>query len=245
MTATDISLSLGGTHNFRDLGGVALPEGRQVRRGMIYRSCALRAAPEDWLAGLETRGPLRIIDLRSDAEVDADPGPMAAWPGRISVPLFAKLAPISAMLTDDPDLRLSDRYIAALEAAPDAFAEVLTAMAGATTGPVVFHCTAGKDRTGLVAALLLGSLGAAPEDIARDYAETTRFAPDLLRRLGDNARAKGIDPALAARILTSNEDDMLRVISYLEQRHGDAAGYLQAAGVPAACIARLRAQLIV
>jgi len=245
MTTTDISLSLGSTHNFRDLGGTALRGGRQVRHGMVFRSCALQGAPDDWLAGLRARGPLRIIDLRSEVEVTADPGPMATWPGRISIPLFAKLAPISAMLTNDPDLRLSDRYIAALEAAPDAFAEVMTAMAGASTAAVVFHCTAGKDRTGLVAALLLGLLGCTSEVTARDYAETARFAPDLLCRLRERALAKGVDPTLVARILTSNEDDMLRVISYVQRHYGDAVGYLCAAGVSAADISQFRARLIV
>lgn len=232
-----------GMHNFRDLGGIPLVGGQQVRRGAIFRSCALRDTAIPHIAG--HAGPARVIDLRSEAEIAADPGALATCKDRVCIPLFARLDPVSALLAADPDARLSQRYIMALDTVPEGFAAVMTAIARAPEGPVVFHCTAGKDRTGLVAALLLSLLGASPDSIARDYAETANFAPGLLRSLERDARDRGGDPALIRRILTSNAEDMLSVIDHIEARHGDASTYVTTAGLSAEDRKQLERRLVV
>lgn len=242
MTQTN-ALTPAGIHNFRDLGGIPLEGGQQVRRGAIFRSCALRDTAIPHIPG--HAGPARVIDLRSEAEIAADPGALAACKDRVCIPLFAGLDPVSALLAADPDARLSQRYIIALDTVPEGFAAVMTAIARAPEGPVVFHCTAGKDRTGLVAALLLSVLGASPDSIARDYAETASFAPGLLRRLERDARDRGGDPALIRRILSSNAEDMLSVFDHIEARHGDASTYLTAAGLSAADTKQLKRRLVV
>ncbi|QEW19021.1 Tyrosine-protein phosphatase precursor [Marinibacterium anthonyi] len=234
-----------GTHNFRDLGGIPLPGGRKTPGAAVYRSCALQAADADALGGLLPCAPALVIDLRSEAEIAAAPGPLAAFPDRIHVPVFEGLAPVTAVLSQDPGLTLSNRYIMALTAAPKAFVRVLTAMAGVECGAVVFHCTAGKDRTGLVAALLLDLLGAAPGDIARNYSDTTRHAPGLLDRLRAQALARGAPPTIVDRLLAARDDDMLSVLAHLRRAHGGAEGYLLAGGMKAADVERLRDRLAV
>lgn len=239
------TLELGGQHNFRDLGGVPLAGGQQTRAGALARSCALRDAPAQWLELLQERAPVSIIDLRSTAEITSQPGPMTSWPVHTNIPLFEKLAPLTTMLSDNPDMSLSERYIAALDNAADAFVKVFTTIARAPEGLVVFHCTAGKDRTGLIAALMLDMLGAAPDAIANDYAETARFAPDLLRRLRSDALARGSNPALVSRILTAEAEDMLRFLAHLKQHHGSAESYLLACGLQRPEIESIKARHVV
>ncbi|WP_420032491.1 tyrosine-protein phosphatase [Streptomyces sp. cg28] len=176
-------------HNFRDLGGYRTLDGRTVRRGRLYRSDALsKLTPAsgddpgraDWerYTGLGIR---TVIDLRYPWEIAAN-GRAPEVPGQSWVNLSVEHRPYDQAVISadvDPWRHLADRY---LEVAHDGAAELRQALAliASAEEPLVFHCASGKDRTGLLAALVLVLLGVHEDDVAADFALTERARDRLL-----------------------------------------------------------------
>ncbi|MAY85123.1 MAG: hypothetical protein CML02_00100 [Pseudooceanicola sp.] len=239
MTTTLTALSIGGAHNFRDLGGIPLRDGGRTAPGRIYRSCALVGLAPLQQAKVEALGLTCALDLRSEAESARNPGGFHGLASRISVPLFATLAPAAEVLAEAPGARLVLRYIGALTDAQPAFAEAMTHLARAPDGPIAFNCTVGKDRTGLIAALLLDLTGADRAAIAANYAETEDFAPGLLARLASEGLAAGADPAIMDRLLRAEAQTMHKVLSFVDDRFGGSRSFLSQAGVSPADLDRL------
>ncbi|WP_158971587.1 tyrosine-protein phosphatase [Chachezhania sediminis] len=224
-------MPLDGTHNIRDLGGAPLKGGAWVRPGRVYRACGMNGLTDPGRTGLAELGIVRVIDLRSEAERVAAPGPFADHPGLMPIPVFDGLAPLGHVFAADGTASFGDRYVEALGSAAPRFGRAFRALAQADGAPVLFHCTAGKDRTGVMAALLLDLLGAARADIVADYAATADLGAGLLAVLKDGAIARGADAALAARMMQSEPADMEYVLDWLQGGFGGAEGYLRHAGL--------------
>ena len=174
-------IEFAGVHNFRDMGGYLAADGRTVRWQALYRSDALhKLNDEDWGRFAEL-GVRTVIDLRYPSEIEAR--------GRVRDGSFAyHNLSIEHRPYDQPSLEpsvpvgryLADRYA---EVAEDGVAELrqaLEVIADQGSAPVVMHCASGKDRTGLLAAVVLGLLGVAEEDIVADFA-LTELATERLR----------------------------------------------------------------
>lgn len=161
-------------HNFRDFGGYPAAGGRRVRWGRLYRSDSLGKLRGDDLARFSALGLRTVIDLRYPWEADAG-GRVPAGFGLAYHSCSIEHRPYDqAALAEvvDPVRFLADRYA---EVAADGAAEIsqaLQVVAAADSAPLVIHCASGKDRTGMVAALVLSLLGVAEDDIAADYALT-------------------------------------------------------------------------
>ncbi|MFI9237269.1 tyrosine-protein phosphatase [Streptomyces sp. NPDC053079] len=160
-------------HNFRDLGGYSSDDGRTVRWGRLYRSDSLaKLGGEDWDRFLAL-GVRTVIDLRYPWEIEAK-GRVPHSDGLAYFNLSVEHRPYDQAEIDadvDPWRFLADRYA---EVALDGVKELRQALdvITAADGPVVFHCASGKDRTGLLAALVLSLLGVTEDDIATDFALT-------------------------------------------------------------------------
>jgi protein-tyrosine phosphatase len=115
--------------------------------------------------------------------------------------------------------------------------EVLAVIAGASPGPLLFHCVAGKDRTGLIAALLLALADVEPEVIAHDYAVSTENLRDAYLK-----RYTEADPAAIIDVVQCPPEGIHNMLEYLDN-FGGARGYLEEIGVPDEQITRLRARL--
>ncbi len=168
-------------HNFRDLGGYRAGDGRTVGWGRLYRSDSLGKLGEgaDWerFRGLGVR---TVIDLRYPWEIAAK-GRVPQAAGVEYLNLSVEHRPYDQAEIDpglDPWRFLADRYA---EVAFDGAVELRRALEviASDSGPLVFHCASGKDRTGLLAGLVLGLLGVAEEDILADFA-LTELATDRL-----------------------------------------------------------------
>jgi protein-tyrosine phosphatase len=196
-------------------------------------------------------GVTTVIDLRSESEVASSIGPLALS----SVPTFREeglradgMTYLHVPLIDDATmLKLSeapnmfDRYLMMLEHRQAAFGEVFTTLAKAE-GTVVFHCFAGKDRTGMVAAMSLALAGVSIDAIAADYAETdsqlaTRYeewlaaaSPERWQEMRDDLRCP--------------PERIVGVLDHLQERWGGVEEFLRAAGMSAADITRLQSKLI-
>ncbi len=232
---------LPGIHNLRDLGGHAHPGG-ELAWGRFWRSDSLHELDDASADSLIERGLVTIIDLREPDEAAAQPNPLAGRLPYHSVPIFAGLD-LSLPAIIDAEDPLFALYCAALADSAVPFATVMRTMAAAPAGTILFHCTAGKDRTGLVAALLLKLAGVADADIVADYAETARHIGPVLAALESRARARGADVARLSRYWGSDGATMQRLLEHLETRHGGIIPYLSAAGLTAAELQALQLRL--
>ena len=214
---------------------------RQVLPGLI------RSANLSFLSG-RGRGALlasnlsRIIDLRNRAERETDAAPFEGHPVYLNLPLLpqqhAAIDEVHATGRTNADF-----YRAYLDHAGNQVAAIFGAMLDAPPGPVLIHCHAGKDRTGLVAALAQELCGVPREQITADYAETDR-------RLGDFYAAqleRQPDPekrAVLATFLVSRPEDILAALEHLDSQWGGIHAYLEAFGISGAGQRQLAARLL-
>jgi len=234
MTGTfERHIRLDGAFNVRDLGGYALPGGGTTRWRSVLRADGLHDLTESDVGTLLDLGLATVVDLRSDLELERHPSAFARH-GAVDyrhIPLFDSLAPVDTLLSSQPSYSLAERYVSAAGVCGPALARIATAIAEAQGGAVLFNCTAGKDRTGIVAAMMLGLAGVAEEDIVQDYALTGRIAAPLMDRLRAAACRRGLSEAAAAILLSSEAQTMQAFLGHVTDRHGGFASYLSRAGV--------------
>jgi protein-tyrosine phosphatase len=183
LVLADRSLHLASAPNFRDIGGYRTADGRWVRMGMLYRSDQLDKLSEADLAKLTHLGIRTVVDLRTDAERASGPDrlPVGASPVVADV-LDGTNAPtdMSALLATpgDPAATMQDLERTMVEApgAQAAYRTLLTQVRRPDQLPLVFHCTAGKDRTGWAAATVLTALGVPSEQVLGDYLDSNMYA---------------------------------------------------------------------
>jgi protein-tyrosine phosphatase len=245
-------IALEGPVNFRDLGGYENRGGRRVRTRRVYRSDSLSYMTDaDVRHCVDELGIRSVVDLRAGHEVDEfSHGPLEAT----GVTFFHRpvvdetrrehLARDAAQ--PDPDLLSLDAiYLMMLERFADRIVGVLRLVADPAHQPVVFHCAAGKDRTGLVAALVLALLDVDDETVAGDYALTAEFMPLLVERHRAEAAARGLPVAEVDRQhFDADASAMHTVLVGLRARHGSIEGYVAAHGLGPDVIATLRASLL-
>jgi protein-tyrosine phosphatase len=229
-------LPITGLHNLRDLGGYATADGLETRPGVIFRSDSPHRLTADGIAELERLGVTTVIDLRHAGELESAPNPFSNLPGYHHVSLFGGLSGDPSALGS-----LEALYAATLQDCGEALREVIETVADSDGGALV-HCTAGKDRTGLVAALLLLLVGVAQDDVIADYALTATHAKSLLGELLEKTRAAGGDSERFARLLTAEPETMRATLNALHDQYGTARKYLEAIGVRAESLERLEAR---
>jgi protein-tyrosine phosphatase len=232
--------------NFRDVGGVAVEHGGRVRRGWVYRSDGLHrigAADVEILARL---GITDVFDLRSDSELARDGvGPFAGEHARHHhVPLVKRsLSPF------DPDIdwrtvNLRDRYVEMLEEGGPSIRTIFDALAESGGAPIVFHCSGGKDRTGVVAALLQRTLGVSDEVVVDDYSSSESHLRAATTDLRAGLDGLGLDETAIAYLTSSPPERMRYTLAELDRRWGSTARYLRSIGVAERTETEIRAKLV-
>jgi len=237
-------VELEGCHNFRDLGGYPTREGGRLRWRMLFRSDALHQLTAADLAKL--RGELglgHVVDLRSSGEIAIDGrGRLAAEPVRIHhLPLFDDAGTASADL--GARITLADRYFLMTEHAKRPIARVIQTLAEADA-PAVYHCAAGKDRTGVVSAVLLGLLGVADEIIVADYAATKQNLDAIVARLMASEGYQSWLPNLPPDTLHAEPQTMISLLERVREKYGSMCGYVREIGVPDDAVERLERRLL-
>ncbi|MFJ9611378.1 tyrosine-protein phosphatase [Kitasatospora sp. NPDC101176] len=231
-------------HNFRDLGGYRAAGGRSVRWGLLYRSDSLGKLTTDGdLGRFRELGVRTVIDLRYPWEIAAK-GRVPDLDGLAYHNLSIEHRPYDQAAIDprlDPWRYLADRFA---EVAEDGVKEIRQALDVITAAeePLVFHCASGKDRTGLVAALVLTLLGVSEDDVAADFALTELATPHLIadwhaanpgRTLGWPGYGRA--PETVIRLALAD----------LAARHGSVEAYATGTlGVDRDQVAALRARLL-
>jgi protein-tyrosine phosphatase len=232
-----------GCLNARDLGGYATTDGRQTRWGAVVRSDSLAALTPAGRADLAGYGVRAIVDLRLQSEIEEHPNPFAE-PGDHGI-AYTNVSMIDPAAGFPPDTyTLAENYLWMLDRFGGFVAEVLASIAQAPPGGVLIHCAAGKDRTGLVSALLLGLAGVPAETIAADYALTAEYLRPRDEEWLENGPGERAErEALVARFAPTAEV-MREVLAKLTERHGGVEQYLLAVGVTRPDLDRLRARLV-
>ncbi|AQA21825.1 tyrosine phosphatase C-terminal region family protein [Rhodococcus sp. MTM3W5.2] len=265
----DLSSMLEVTHNARGLEGLPLVGGGAVRAGVLYRSYALSSLTPMGVEQLVSLGIGTVVDLRTEGERHRAPDVLPADGSvrLISLPveggamdeLVQQLLPSdgrSRSLTHDQIQSivdrvpaLSDLYVTILENSAAAFATAARSIVTPTDRSrqgVLFHCTAGKDRTGLVSAILLMLADVERRAIVEDYMRTgENLAGPFAEQLLGLITSLGIPavPRLRALATESPVDAIETAMDWLDRVHGGAAGYLRAGGLSDAEIESVRTQL--
>jgi protein-tyrosine phosphatase len=233
-----------GCLNARDLGGYATTDGRETRWGAVVRSDSPAALTAAGRAALADYGVRAIVDLRLADEIARDPNPFAE-PGDHGI-TYRNVSFIDPAAGFPPDTyTLAENYLWMLDKFGGFVAEVMAAVAGAPDGGVLIHCAAGKDRTGLISALLLGLVRVPDDTIAADYAMTAELLRPRDEEWLENGPGERAErEAMLARFAPTAEV-MTEVLARLAERHGGAEGYLGQAGLAPADLDRLRDRLLV
>ena len=235
-----------GCLNVRDLGGLPTEDGGMTRLGSVVRADNVRKLSEEGWKALTEYGVRTIVDLRVAEELAEDP-PRELDLDVLHIPVFdsdpAFWAALDARLARlDAVTHKREAYLATLHRGRHRFGAAFAAVANARAGTVVVHCAGGKDRTGLVSALLLRHAGVGVDDVAADYA----LAEERLAELRDAYLAAATDEAdreLRVRLSGAPAAAMRGVLEELERRDGGVDGFLRAAGVDEDTLARGRARL--
>ena len=224
--------------NVRDLGGHPTTDGGVTRWRSLLRADDLAQLTAPGIQALADYGIATILDLRWPEEASRHPSPVPAVLPRV------RCERIPLLTNTEDEWRLRSRDVAkelwkcmVLEQARAELRHVLSFIAAAPPEPLLFHCVAGKDRTGLVAALLLALADVTPAAIAEDYALSS---DELLE--GYLSRYPAVDPARIVAALRCPEEEAHNMLRFLAEA-GGTRSYLAQIGLAPGEIARLRARL--
>ena len=238
---------LDAVHNFRDLGGYRTDDGRTIGWGRLFRADGLYRLTADDLAVVDALGIRTVVDLRSGPEFEQHGRfPLERYPVAFHhLPILDSTWQASEIPdVDDTDAGaiefLTWAYSDMLVQGADRFAHAFSVLAVPGAAPAVFHCAAGKDRTGVLAALILGGLGVDPDAIVDDYALTqaamVRMRRWVMTHHPEMAERMGETPSF---MLAANPQAMRNVLDQLVIDHGSVRGYLSSIGIGAALLAEM------
>jgi protein-tyrosine phosphatase len=232
---------LDGASNFRDLGGYRTADGKTVRTGMVFRSGALHALTDPDHERLQALGVRVAVDLRPPEEQAAEPT-NAPFLRIVHVPLMRGERTSDPLALSNGEGYLRDRYTEiVLDRAPD-IGTIFAVLAKEDGAPAVIHCAAGKDRTGVVSALLLLALGVDEETVLDDYELTSEYAAaNRVEELTSKLSGSGLPPAVVAGLLGTSRPALADALTAMLDKYETIDNYaVEAAGASPEDLAALR-----
>ena len=241
---TDRTIRLDKVRNVRHLGGHPTASGHDTIAFDLIRSGSLHELTEAGRAALAALGVRVVVDFRSDAERETSPTPDLGAHGItiIEAPVFQADYSPGALARQDEYPGHAATYRQFLTEGGAAYRTFFETIA-TVSGPVLFHCAAGKDRTGVAAALLLELAGVPDERIVADYALSTTELEAMLEERLDRFQEYGISAETGRLMMAAPPRDMELTLDFIRGRWGSAAGYLGALGLAPATIEAVRSRL--
>jgi protein-tyrosine phosphatase len=246
LVTADRSLHLKTAPNFRDIGGYRTVDGRWVRMGLVYRSDELDRLSDADLARVGELAPLLVVDFRTLKERTR--GPDRLPPGAVGLveDVLADAPPSYAKITDAAGaadfLADANRQFVSLPSARASYSGLFSRLPTASEA-VVYHCSAGKDRTGWATAVLLTALGVPRATVMADYLASNAYLADKNR-----AMFAALPPAAAARmapIMTVRAAYLQAGFDEVDRRYGSFDNYLQKGlGMDDKALAQLKARFL-
>lgn len=213
--------------NTRDLGGYETQDGHYTKSHKFVRAAGPANATKQDLETLYRYGVRCVVDLRSDYELTHQPSKLKGYKDitYYTIPLMneEKVSVIPDDIKNYQDL--SGFYVYLLEANKEQFKKVFTVFLQHPYDAILFNCSAGKDRTGVIAALLLDLAGCHEYDIVKDYSESYENNLPILSELEKMISAEN------QAFLGSNPNYMIKFIGYLREHYGSAKEYLIQCGM--------------
>jgi protein-tyrosine phosphatase len=234
-----------GAYNFRDLGGYPTLDGRVTQWGRLYRSDTLHELTDGDLDVLREIGLSSIIDLRTSAELErTGRGLLGDEPVRhVHLPVVQEGGTNQGAPADAQE-DLHRRYLWYLDIGRDALVSALTMVGDPESYPMVFHCAAGKDRTGVLAALVLDIVGVERNVIVEDYVLTASRMDLILSRVRGTPDAEARLAEIPQFLLRAEAATMESFLDGLYAAHGGAREWALASGVAADSLEAMSALLI-
>ena len=232
-------------YNARDLGGLPTKDGKTTKFGVFIRSEAPYRTSQSDINFLIDYGVKSSMDFRSESEMHSRPSSIKDILPYYPRPLFRESVSVSNEVPKTrrkPKFKKKEKqfgidweeeYINMLENGASWAKEVLT-IASQAPGCLLYHCTTGKDRTGLVTMMILSIAGVSREDIAADYCVSQIYLEPVYDSL----------PPMNYDFYVTPSDAMLGLIDYLDNTYGGVLGYIRKAGVTEETIQRIRSKLV-
>jgi protein-tyrosine phosphatase len=260
-------LGLVGAPNVRDLGGIVTADGRRVREGLLFRASALGRLTDADLAALTERKLACVVDLRDATEIETAPPdrlPTDPAPRVRHIPVFDPKHPVfmyvSAVLMGhdvsavprpedgSPGAMIAIyRWMVTDPGARASFGAAVRSLAEVDGAPLLYHCSAGKDRTGWLSAVVLGILGVDRDTIMADYLATNDYSRAANEAILDAMRARGRfdDPAVVLPVFEARQEYLVAACDEMDRRYGGVIGYVrEGLGVPDEVVDALRERLL-
>jgi protein-tyrosine phosphatase len=231
-----------GCLNVRDLGGYPTVDGCETRWGAVIRADNLAQLSEAGQAALIDYGVRTIVDLRTAEEIAQHPTPFANTNSHGIT--YINISLVDPAVAKPEFTTLADDYTYMLDRFKPAVAATMTAIARAPAGGVLIHCVGGKDRTGIISALLLALAGVPWDVIGADYALSAEYLRPLDEEYLANGPGERVDRQTHIEKYRPRPGVMIEVLRRLDERYGGVEAYLQVAGVMPENIARLRERLL-
>jgi protein-tyrosine phosphatase len=254
-TICDQRLPLAGAVNFRDLGGCLTADGRSVKRGLVFRSDHLSLLTTNDQHILRRLRLKVVCDFRTVREQRMAPdrllpdGSIRLLSLPVQVEGFDPATAMDRLRANDRAWLAMDFFVELYRRFLDDFGpvwgKVLRLAASADNLPLVFHCTGGKDRTGICAALLLMALGVPEEAIFAGHDHSNICNAERLQSIYTEFAALGIGPEKAAPYLQAPVEPLAAMLTHLHTKYGTVEDYLRyKAGLDAATLAALQSGLL-
>ncbi|MBM46070.1 MAG: hypothetical protein CL458_12205 [Acidimicrobiaceae bacterium] len=236
MNRENAIIDLSGAMNCRDIGGYPTREGRRVRTNAIFRSDRLSDLIEDDLEELASYGIRTVVDFRTAAETHRDISRLwSTVTTHVPLPIGDEIAQqtefvdrirageITAVTVTD----VADSYIEMLSDSGQQFVNFLELAADIESWPLLFHCTAGKDRTGIAAALILELCGVERELVLDDYELTNTLRSERrIAQLRPSLEEAGADIEAIRPALSAPRQAMEQTLAYFDAEHGGVKQFL-------------------
>jgi len=241
------NITVEGCYNVRDLGGYSTADGRSTRWQVFVRAGNLSSMKGEGYRQLTDYGIKTIVDVRDESECIESPNDWVHTSAMhyLNLPLFGDA--MSQNLHWNPlrgrHQHLHQHYTYYLDQCQSQIGAIMGAVIESAPG-TLFHCWMGKDRTGVIAGLLLGAVGVPAEVIADDYAQTNEHYAPMIPEWRVRAEARGENLAHFDRDVFSLPETMLEMLQHLTAHYGGVTPYIHTCGVPDSQIMKLREQFV-
>lgn len=229
-------IKLEGAINFRDLGGLPLKNNRVVKEGLIYRADKLSKLTAHDHRKLDSLNIVSVIDFRSNYEVAAEPDTLTANMQYFHFPIGDEqmnqnqfMDTLKTMTADQVEEYMLGFYKKIPLEFSGRYKEFFQVVSNAEEAPLVYHCTAGKDRTGIASALLLYVLGADTAVIYKNYEMSNYFRKEENQKYEAYFKQAGLDPELSKIMMGVKKEYLKEIFSNVEKQYGSMDKYLEEA----------------
>ena len=252
---SDRRVQLEGSVNFRDLGGYSTQDGRRVKWGQVFRSDNLGRLTDRDLTLLQKMRIRLVCDFRTSAEIKKLPDrfPQGDHCKSLQLPIkhgeYDPANTFERIKNGDIDWMTEEfmikGYIRNIETFTSQWSTFFKLLADRSNRPLVFHCTGGKDRAGVCAALVLLALGVSEKTVIQDHGLSNLYIAGVLERIYDQIRGLGVDPKKIAPYFTAPKNAIIALLEHIHTKYDSAEYYLvNKAGIDEKLLKQLKKDLL-